>query len=84
MTDRVKVRDLQAPHRARAYLAATAERPVLLLAATEEDTERYAKDAQCFTDEPVVRLPSRDVPYGDRRAMVSDAWGNLWQIATRK
>jgi len=65
VTDRVKVRDLQAPHRVRAYLAATAERPVLLLAATEEDAERYARDAQCFTDEPVVRIPSRDVPYGD-------------------
>ena len=26
----------------------------------------------------------RDVPYGDRRATVSDAWGNIWQIATRK
>lgn len=25
----------------------------------------------------------RDLPYGDRRAMVSDAWGNVWQIATR-
>ena len=22
-------------------------------------------------------------PYGDRRAMVEDPWGNLWQIATR-
>ncbi|HSF14553.1 MAG TPA: VOC family protein [Vicinamibacteria bacterium] len=22
-----------------------------------------------------------DVPYGDRRAMVRDAWGNTWQIA---
>jgi PhnB protein len=22
-----------------------------------------------------------DLPYGDRRGMVSDAWGNLWQIA---
>lgn len=22
-----------------------------------------------------------DTPYGDRRAMVSDAWGNVWQIA---
>ncbi len=26
----------------------------------------------------------RDVPYGDRRATVSDPWGNVWQIATRK
>lgn len=24
-----------------------------------------------------------DTPYGDRRAMVEDGWGNLWQIATR-
>jgi uncharacterized glyoxalase superfamily protein PhnB len=23
-----------------------------------------------------------DMPYGDRRAMVRDAWGNVWQIAT--
>ena len=25
-----------------------------------------------------------DLPYGDRRAMVRDLWGNLWQIASRK
>ena len=25
-----------------------------------------------------------DTPYGDRRAMVEDAWGNTWQIATRQ
>ena len=25
-----------------------------------------------------------DVPYGDRRGMVADAWGNTWQIATHK
>jgi PhnB protein len=23
-----------------------------------------------------------DMPYGDRRAMVRDAWANVWQIAT--
>ena len=23
-----------------------------------------------------------DVPYGERRGMVEDAWGNVWQIAT--
>jgi PhnB protein len=23
-----------------------------------------------------------DLPYGDRRAMVEDRWGNTWQIAT--
>jgi len=24
----------------------------------------------------------RDLPYGDRRAMLHDPWGNTWQIAT--
>jgi predicted enzyme related to lactoylglutathione lyase len=24
----------------------------------------------------------QDMPYGDRRAMVEDRWGNTWQIAT--
>jgi transcription-repair coupling factor (superfamily II helicase) len=38
---------------------------VLLLAGSEEVAERYAKDARCFTEEPVVHLPSRGVPYGD-------------------
>src|SRR5262245_39043305 len=23
-----------------------------------------------------------DLPYGDRRAMIRDMWGNIWQIAT--
>jgi PhnB protein len=26
--------------------------------------------------------PPGDTPYGDRRSMVQDAWGNTWQIAT--
>jgi len=25
-----------------------------------------------------------DTPYGDRRGMVQDPWGNVWQIATRQ
>jgi uncharacterized glyoxalase superfamily protein PhnB len=25
-----------------------------------------------------------DTPYGDRRAMIEDRWGNTWQIATAK
>ena len=25
-----------------------------------------------------------DLPYGDRRGMVADAWGNTWQIATHR
>jgi uncharacterized glyoxalase superfamily protein PhnB len=27
--------------------------------------------------------PPSDMPYGDRRCMVEDKWGNTWQIATR-
>jgi transcription-repair coupling factor (superfamily II helicase) len=49
----------------RAYLAANNERPVLLLAASEAEAERYARDAACFTDGPVIHLPSRGVAYGD-------------------
>jgi uncharacterized glyoxalase superfamily protein PhnB len=26
--------------------------------------------------------PPSDLPYGDRRGMVEDQWGNVWQIAT--
>ena len=26
----------------------------------------------------------QDTPYGDRRAMVRDPWGNTWQIATHR
>jgi PhnB protein len=28
--------------------------------------------------------PPAEMPYGDRRAMVRDQWGNTWQIATNK
>jgi PhnB protein len=28
-----------------------------------------------------LEAPS-DLPYGDRRCMVEDEWGNTWQIAT--
>jgi len=30
-----------------------------------------------------VEAPA-EMPYGDRRAMVEDRWGNTWQIATRR
>jgi transcription-repair coupling factor (superfamily II helicase) len=65
VSEKTRARSLQAPRRIRAYLAANIERPVLLLASSEEDAERYARDAACFTDEPVVHLPSRGVTYGD-------------------
>src|SRR3712207_7822461 len=65
MSEKTRRRSLQAPRRIRAYLAANNERPVLLLASSEEDAERYARDAACFTDEAGVHLPSRGVAYGD-------------------
>jgi transcription-repair coupling factor (superfamily II helicase) len=65
VSEKTRTRSLQAPRRIRAYLAAKAERPVFLLASSEEEAERYARDAACFTDEPVVHLPSRGVAYGD-------------------
>ncbi len=40
--------------------------------------------------EEALRLGSRSIekpkemPYGDRRAMVKDRWGNHWQIATHR
>ena len=65
MSEKTRPRTLQAPRMIRAYLAANNERPVLLLAASESDAERYARDAACFTGESVVLLPSRGVAYGD-------------------
>jgi transcription-repair coupling factor (superfamily II helicase) len=58
-------RSLRAPRRVRALLAATSERPVVLVASSEEAAERYAREAAGFTEEPVVHLPSRGVAYGD-------------------
>ena len=65
MSERTQTRSLRAPRRVRAYLAANGGRPSLLLAASEEAAERYAREAEVFTDGPVVHLPSRGVPYGD-------------------
>jgi transcription-repair coupling factor (superfamily II helicase) len=65
VSERTKTRSLRAPRRVRAYLAANGERPALLLAASEEAAERYAREAEVFTDGPVVHLPSRGAPYGD-------------------
>jgi transcription-repair coupling factor (superfamily II helicase) len=65
VSERTQTRSLRAPRRVRAYLAANAKRPSLLLAASEEAAERYAREAAVLTDGPVVHLPSRGVPYGD-------------------
>jgi PhnB protein len=43
-----------------------------------DDTWRRAVAAGALS----LEAPS-DTPYGDRRGMVKDRWGNTWQIATR-
>lgn len=49
----------------------------------------YVKDADTIYRRALERGAKpieepRDTPYGDRRAMVEDAWGNAWQIATHR
>jgi PhnB protein len=38
---------------------------------------------QAMAQEATALEEPMDTPYGDRRAMVRDAWGDVWQIATR-
>jgi PhnB protein len=45
---------------------------------TDSTYERAIDSGAILMEEPA------DMPYGDRRAMVKDAWGNTWQIATHK
>lgn len=44
----------------------------------DETYQRALKAGAVSLEEP------RDVPYGDRRAMVKDPFGNDWQIATHQ
>jgi len=45
---------------------------------TVDETYRRARDAGAVSlEEPEA------MPYGDRRGMVRDSWGNTWQIASR-
>jgi PhnB protein len=47
--------------------------------ADTESTYRRALEAGATSLES-----PQDLAYGDRRAMVRDAWGNIWQIATHR
>jgi len=49
----------------------------------------YVKDADTVFQHALDRGAKsieepQDTPYGDRRAMVEDSWGNAWQIATHR
>jgi PhnB protein len=53
--------------------------PAFLYVYVENADETYRRAIQAGAvslEEPA------QTPYGDRRAMVEDAWGNTWQIAT--
>jgi uncharacterized glyoxalase superfamily protein PhnB len=55
--------------------------PAFLYVYVEDVDETYRRAVKAGAE--TIELPS-DLPYGDRRAMMKDAWGNLWQIASRK
>ena len=55
--------------------------PAFLYVYVDDVDETYQRAVEAGAE--TLELPS-DLPYGDRRAMVKDAWGNLWQIASRR
>jgi uncharacterized glyoxalase superfamily protein PhnB len=55
--------------------------PAFLYVYVDDADETYRKAIS--TGAKSLEEPS-DQPYGDRRGMVRDQWGNTWQIATRR
>jgi PhnB protein len=55
--------------------------PAFLYVYVEDCDETYRRAIQAGAKS--LEKPA-DVPYGDRRAMIQDQWGNIWQIATFK
>ena len=47
-----------------------------------EDADAVFRHALDHGAKPIEE--PQDMPYGDRRAMVRDPWGNAWQIATHR
>ena len=54
--------------------------PAFLYAYVDDADETYGRALQAGA---VSLEPVSDMPYGDRRGMVRDPFGNVWQIATR-
>lgn len=46
------------------------------------DTDQAFEKALSLGAKPMEQ--PREMPYGDRRAMIEDPWGNRWQIATHR
>jgi PhnB protein len=55
--------------------------PAFLYVYVEDTDKTYQRAIQAGAKS--LEKPG-EVPYGDRRAMVKDQWGNVWQIATFK
>ncbi len=55
--------------------------PAFLYVYVEDVDAVYQRAIQAGAES--LEVPTK-MPYGDRRAMVKDAWGNLWQIATHE
>ena len=53
--------------------------PTFLYLYTEDADETYRRALEAGAES--IEAP-QDMPYGDRRAMVKDPAGNIWQIAT--
>ena len=53
--------------------------PAFLYVYVDNTDETYRRAVQAGVRS--LEEPS-DLPYGDRRGMVEDKWGNTWQIAT--
>jgi uncharacterized glyoxalase superfamily protein PhnB len=53
--------------------------PSFLYVYVEDTDETFRQALQAGASS--LEEPS-DMPYGDRRGMVEDRWGNIWQIAT--
>lgn len=52
--------------------------PAFLYVYVEDVDAVFARAVEAGAE---VLEPAGQMPYGDRRAMVRDAWGNVWQIA---
>jgi uncharacterized glyoxalase superfamily protein PhnB len=55
--------------------------PAFLYVYVEDVDETYQRAVKAGAE---TLEPPSELPYGDRRATVKDAWGNLWQIASHK
>ena len=53
--------------------------PAFLYVYVDDTDEVYRR---ALTAGAVSQEEPSDLPYGDRRGMVQDRWGNTWQIAT--